>query len=298
MFGFGTLLPVINVFASVVAGILAYVFLWWSGSSYWFAFILPQTVYPIASVILFRFLYGLLGFKVKDTVKRDKSGIGSYLLYLPSVMLVSFILSQLVACVFDLFSSFGIDLPTVSSAIPDPSNAIESVALIVVMAVLPALCEEFIFRFTFIGMLSPLSRGGAIVISSLAFGLMHGTLEQIFFAFGLGLCMAFVYVYTGNYRIPIAIHFVNNFISCISIILSVYLPEDAYYKADEMIGVAMLVCGIISTVILLLRKKPSLPKATSLIKTGEALILAFKAPLFWVFTAVYAVMTAISTLLA
>ncbi len=285
------------VFASWIPGIFAFIFSQWSGSYYWLGFIIPQAIYPIASALLFRLLYSLAGFKVKDTVKAEKSGALSYILYIPAVIFISLLLSQFISNVFSIFSSFGIDLPTVSSSIPDPSNAVESVALIVVMAVLPALCEEFIYRFTFIGMLSPLSRGGAIVVSSLAFGLMHGTVEQIFATFCLGLCLAFIYVYTGNYRLPIAIHFVNNFISCIFIILGVYLPEEMYFKVDSVFGIAILVLGVASIVALLLRKKPTLPEAPQQIKTGEAVALALKAPLFWVFTVVYIGITTVSTLL-
>jgi membrane protease YdiL (CAAX protease family) len=295
LFGVGCFLPAIISFSSFLSDVFLVMFHEWDRGEYWLGFVLPQLVCPIASALLFLLVYKAEGFKVKDAVRTEKSGIVSYIICVPAIIFVSTVLSMIVWYVFDLLSSLGINLPTVSSSIPTPSNIVESIALIVVMAVIPALCEEFIYRFTFIGMLSPLSRGGAIVISSFAFGLMHGTLEQIFFAFGLGICMSFIYVYTGNYRLPIVIHFVNNFISCASIILGVYLPEDAYYKFYGIITNVIFVLGAISMGILLFRKKPSLQRDALQMGTGDALILAFKAPFFWLFTVAYVGITIAST---
>lgn len=290
------MLPLIMILAYWIPASFARVFVEWSGSRYWLGFVIPQTLYPILSALFFCLIYRIFRLKVEDTVRAEKSGFLSYLLYVPPVIFISLILSQLIGVLFSIFSSFGINLPTVSSSIPNPSNVVESVALIVVMAVLPALCEEFIYRFTFIGLLSPLSRGGAIVVSSLAFGLMHGTVEQIFVTFCLGLCLAFIYVCTGNYRLPVAIHFVNNFISCISIIFGVYLSDEMYYKVDGIIGLCILVFGVISLGILFLGKKLSLPEYPQQIKTWEAVRLTLKTPMFWVFTVVYIGITTVSTL--
>ncbi len=283
-------------FASWVPRIFAFAFSEWSGSYYWLGFAIPQAIYPVASVLLFSLLYRIAGFSIKDTVKAEKSGVLSYLLYIPAVIFASMLLARFISVIFEFFRSLGVSLPTIAASIPTPSNAVESVALIIVMAVLPALCEEFIYRFTFIGMLSPLSRGGAIIVSSLAFGLMHGTVEQIFATFCLGLCLAFIYVYTGNYRLPVAIHFVNNFISCISIILGVYLSQDLYYTVNGILSVTILISGVVSLVILLFLKKPSLPKVPEQIGAGEAVALALKAPMFWVFTVIYIGITMVSTL--
>ncbi len=51
----------------------------------------------------------------------------------------------------------------------------------------------------------------AIVVSALLFGLMHGNLYQFFYAFGVGLILAYAYVRTGNVMGTIALHMAINF---------------------------------------------------------------------------------------
>ena len=59
----------------------------------------------------------------------------------------------------------------------------------IVMCLVPAFCEEFLFRGAILSNCLPFGRGTAIFISALLFGLMHQNVEQIFYAFGAGLVL-------------------------------------------------------------------------------------------------------------
>lgn len=81
------------------------------------------------------------------------------------------------------------------------------------VAIFPALLEEFFFRGVILGSLSKFGKDFAIFTSAVLFGLIHGNLVQIPFAFLVGLFLGFAVVKSGSIWTGILIHFANNFIS-------------------------------------------------------------------------------------
>lgn len=86
--------------------------------------------------------------------------------------------------------------------------------VLLVLAVLPAICEELAFRgFVFSGLLR---NGGvlrAIVATALLFGLSHGVLQQSITATVMGLLLGWLAYRTGGVACGIAFHMVHNSIS-------------------------------------------------------------------------------------
>ena len=80
-------------------------------------------------------------------------------------------------------------------------------------AILPALVEEMVFRGYILGALRPQGDGLAIVFSAVFFGLLHGNLLQIPFAFILGLIFGYLTVQTGSIWPAVLLHFLNNALS-------------------------------------------------------------------------------------
>ena len=81
------------------------------------------------------------------------------------------------------------------------------------VAVLPAVCEEFLHRGILLQGIKHMSFKKAIVISSLLFALLHFNVQQVFYAFVIGLILGFVSVVAKNIYPAMIIHFVNNAIS-------------------------------------------------------------------------------------
>ncbi len=71
--------------------------------------------------------------------------------------------------------------------------------------------EETLFRKTLIDRIRKYGDGTAIVLSGLLFGLFHGNFSQFFYAAGMGMLFAFIYVRTGRVRYTIALHMTMNF---------------------------------------------------------------------------------------
>lgn len=89
----------------------------------------------------------------------------------------------------------------------------ESLALrLVFLVVLAPLIEEFIFRKTLIDRMRPYGEKLAVVTSAAMFGLFHGNLAQMFYAFSLGLVFGYVYLRTGRLRCTVALHMLINLV--------------------------------------------------------------------------------------
>ncbi len=82
-------------------------------------------------------------------------------------------------------------------------------------AVVPAVCEEFLYRGCVLSNLLPYGKTTAIIGSALLFALMHGNFAQFFYTFIAGLVLGAVYIETGSIWAPTFIHLFNNFYSVI-----------------------------------------------------------------------------------
>lgn len=79
------------------------------------------------------------------------------------------------------------------------------------VACIPAVGEEFIFRYMLKRKLNGAGDAAYIVVSGLTFGLFHMNILQFYFAFVLGMALAWVYAQTGKFWIPVSLHFAVNF---------------------------------------------------------------------------------------
>ena len=87
------------------------------------------------------------------------------------------------------------------------------VLVILVHALLPAICEEALFRYIPIAFIAPHSKKWCIIISSLLFALIHGNVFQIPYAFVAGLIFAAVDIAFDSIIPSLILHFTNNLMS-------------------------------------------------------------------------------------
>lgn len=86
--------------------------------------------------------------------------------------------------------------------------------VLLVLAVVPAVCEEIAFRgFVFSGLERNQGQLRAILISSILFGLSHGVLQQTITASVMGLLLGWIAYRTGGIACTIAFHLLHNSIS-------------------------------------------------------------------------------------
>lgn len=88
--------------------------------------------------------------------------------------------------------------------------------------VLGPLCEELLFRGLLAGRLARYGQKPAAFVSALLFGLYHANLSQFFYAFLLGLLLAYAYFYTGTLKTSVILHMLFNLYGSFIVFL---LPE-------------------------------------------------------------------------
>lgn len=174
-----------------------------------------------------------------------------FLFFLCLLCLAQFFFGIVASMLEFLFNLFGMSL--VSSIESATGNlGFESIPLLIYMAVLAPISEEIIFRGAVMRTMEPYGRKFAVVFSALLFGLFHGNLVQIPFAFAAGLIFAYVAM---EYSIwwSIGLHFFNNAVVALLIpYLSEFLPE-AYQQLPS--GALILLGSVAAVILLAVRRK-------------------------------------------
>lgn len=127
-------------------------------------------------------------------------------------------------------------------------SIMESFLIIVVVAVVPAVCEEFLFRGfvqkSFEQRFSPFI---SILITSLFFGLYHFNPYDLFALIALGFYFGFAARMSDSIFVPMTLHFANNFITVLAVLI---LGTDELSK-KSVIGVESIGPALISFSILI-----------------------------------------------
>ena len=167
-------------------------------------FLLPFALYSIKLRVKPREVFEHCNFfRINFTVILISVGLG----------ILCFIINVAVSSLFNGILIFtGYEFPSSGSGIADYSigNFFLQVFLV---AFLPAVCEEFLHRGILLQGIKHAGFKKAIVISSLLFALMHFNIQQVAYAFVIGLILGFVSVVAKNIYPAMIIHFVNNFIA-------------------------------------------------------------------------------------
>ncbi|MBR3289424.1 MAG: CPBP family intramembrane metalloprotease [Clostridia bacterium] len=155
----------------------------------------------------------------------------------PPIRAVAYLLAGLGVCVFanfiaswavEFWELFGIRSPAME--MEQDGSAATLLMMLLSTAVLPAFMEELLFRGVILQALRPAGDVSALVLSSVLFGLTHGTIAQIPFATLIGLVCGYLVLKTGNLYLGMILHFLNN-------ALAVFLDFLTQGLSDERAGV-------------------------------------------------------------
>lgn len=141
--------------------------------------------------------------------EEHKLGVGKFLLLLPIVFFIMYT-GNIIGNTLSMILSGG-----------KAQNALLDYALdtnplkVVVMVVLAPLLEELVFRKWLIDRTRCYGEKLAVFFSALTFGLLHQNLFQFFYAFGIGLILAYIYLRTGRLRYTVLMHAIVNFMGAV-----------------------------------------------------------------------------------
>lgn len=136
-------------------------------------------------------------------------------------------------------------LPFAQTEVQMPDGILGFLLAVLSVAAAPALFEEFLFRGAIMGSLLKYGKAFAIFTSSIIFGLIHGNLVQIPFAFMVGLVLGFVALETNSIWTSVIIHFLNNLLSVCLEYVGKLVPEEILNGAYIILLGLIIMVGFI-----------------------------------------------------
>ncbi|QYE99791.1 ABC transporter permease subunit/CPBP intramembrane protease [Paraclostridium sordellii] len=193
-------------------------------------------------------------FKKVFNIKTPKINhiIGGIILWIGGFILIN-IVNQILLNIFPQSNQF----------IEDLGNTLYTKNLfknILIMALIPAICEEALFRgFIFKSFINKNSSNVAIICSAILFGIIHIDFLRIIPTGILGLVLAYLVYKSGSIFIAIIIHFINNTV----VILSIHYPNGIMKNISEFLTIytfkfdalKMIILVILSVFIILIGSK-------------------------------------------
>lgn len=216
-------------------------------------------------------------FFFREMFTREKKMTFSVFVMLLCFFIVPQALLQLYATAFEwLLNRFGF---SAMAALEMATITTDKLGMFLYRSILGPISEELLFRGVLLRLLRPRGKQAAIVISAIAFGLFHGNLIQIPFAFLVGLVLGYV---TVEYSIvwAMVLHIFNNFV------LSDLMGRLAQVQPDaaSLLMFAVLLISVIAAVVLLIVEKDDVKAYFRQNRVGS---ITWKglltSPVMWVF---------------
>ena len=189
----------------------------------------------------------------KNNISYKACGIAKKPNYLMAIICVvvgismCFLTDKIITLIASILQSTGLNIKD-SLNFPLTSVGYYFLAIFII-AVLPAVTEELLYRGIVLNGLRGLGKWPAILLSALAFCLMHGNIAQFPYTFLLGIVLGYVMFETANLCLCIIIHFFNN----ATVLTQMYISGDPnqsipkltdYSAADILLAIGFFVLAV------------------------------------------------------
>ena len=147
-----------------------------------------------------------------------------------------------------IYPALGLDYNITDTFTTNEASSVTSkIILVLAIAVTPAIFEELFFRKAMIDYMSQYGAKTALILSALFFGIIHMNLSQALFAFIAGLIFGGIYLYTKDIKLTMLIHFINNGIGALGLILPGIglLITEAILILFCLIGLALFIIELV-----------------------------------------------------
>ena len=195
-------------------------------------------------------------------------------------------------------------LTGVSSSAPavDALQPHEAILLYMATALVPAFCEEFLFRGLILPELLPYGRTTAVLGSAILFGLMHQSFDQMLYATVAGIVLALVAMESGSIWGGVIIHLFNNLLSVVDEVLIRSLPYQIEMILYAILEILVVGGGLVCLAILIVRrqKHPQKPVMAAGTPPEGGALRGFFSPLmiaFWVVCIIEMILWTIANLM-
>ena len=171
-------------------------------------------------------------------------------------LLISFLLSKL------LGGETLIEQLLRPTTVEEATSISQVIFMVLLMVVAAPLFEEYWARGIMFDALKPYGTGMAIIISSLLFGLSHGSLYMLFYTTAYGLALGYIRYATGSLFVVTILHAIVNSVGAITLLLlslsEFTNEENRYINTVYWIFIIAVFVLIIISVIVFLTKIPTI----------------------------------------
>ena len=177
-----------------------------------------KVVYYLASFLV-EFLFAVVAYIVAKIVKTniwktsgmDKKINGKIILLGLAISIICLLFfSGLTEIFLSFLYTLGYSSRNISIEIP---NFAVYLIYVVISCLVPAICEELLFRGVILSGLKEKGEMVALFGSTIIFTLMHGSPDQTIHQFIIGFIVGYLFIKSGNLWLGVIIHFFNNFIA-------------------------------------------------------------------------------------
>ena len=165
----------------------------------------------ISSLVMDGTMLGIFFFFNKKSTSKiiNKPNIKKTFLYI-SIAIASFImLYPIITCIDNLLIYHGVKISELSYDLSTKNYFISLISLVV----LPAVCEELLFRGIIFRGLKQGGKTFSIIITGIMFSIFHMSITQSVYPLLMGILLSLVMYQEDNIYYPILIHIINNFLS-------------------------------------------------------------------------------------
>ncbi len=258
-----------------VEGLLINIFI------YVFALFIPYAVYLI---IRKRKITDIISFKLP---KANELFIGI------SVCLGFFVVGKYLSNFILIFLK-SIGFPPNEPVMETPTGTVGMILFAIMISVLPPVFEEFAFRGVVLGEAKKFNPYFAVLISSVAFSLMHGTIQQIPYAFTVGLAMGYFVIKYNSIWISVITHIIVNGVGTYFSFAEDKFSNTVLGILSVSIDALFVLFSIIAIVVFFATNKRSLPKSENHLSFGNSLVNLLKSPFIYIFVVVSVILTLMS----
>lgn len=129
--------------------------------------------------------------------------------------------------------------------------SLEPWTIMVVAVIIAPIMEELVFRKFLLDRIAGFGHWTAMMVSGVIFGVAHGNFYQFFYAFGLGVVFAYIYLHTGKIGYTISFHMLINFcgsilpIGLLSLMKKHVLLAGILAMGNMMLMFGFVICAIV-----------------------------------------------------
>lgn len=216
------------------------------------AYYLFSSVISFLTIVLPFALFLLLGKRrLADTILVEKVGFSSGLLMVFAGLFICMSMNIPANMISALLESAGLNGAPNTEGFA-VGSMVDVITMLLAIVLVAPITEEFAFRGITVAVMRRWGDWPAVIFSAAIFAFAHYSFQALPVVFVGGFVMALLYVWTRNIWINIFVHFLNNLVATLPIIVEYFFGAEAAELTSTISFAAVCVLGMIALLVLMI----------------------------------------------